>query len=346
MIASDQTISISLTTGSTKRLYEVDCLRVSAIVLVILYHTFTIFDKIEYNDTSLEYFKFFLDHVVSFFRLPLLIFVSGYMFSFLKIGKGKYNDTQKFIKSKFKRLILPYLVFAPLTLYLYSNYIYEFSIDKILCPIGHLWFIVMLFWCFCSVQFISKYIDLSKPKTAFSLVAILMLCYPLSFSISDYFGIGSLLKWLWCFMLGYISYSIKGMAYLRKMSSIEVMTLWIISALLIFGTNFIREYNLKVSILCHPLVMSICVITIWTTINSIGINHVSKTFNKIISCSYGMYVFHMWIIISSFLILDSKSINLPISLASGCIYFLFVVFSSFILSHLFLKTRFGKYLIG
>lgn len=331
------------------RLHEVDFLRVSAIILVILYHTYIIFDlqDIDLSENLFTYyFKWILNHVIVFFRLPLLIFVGGYMFAFLKIKKNKYLDTKLMIKQKFKRLLLPYIIFAPITFICYNLWRAD-STYSLLYPIGHLWFIVMMFWCFLVTQILDKLIDLKSIKVFIPLMIMLSLCYPLSFTLNDYFGFASCLRWLWCFILGFGCYSLPLLVKLRTLTLKHLLFFSLICTFCIVMINYLRIYNSKLSISLHSIVMSICVITIWGLVFYIGIKKVSPFWTRIIKCSYGMYVVHMWILSIAFynheVIFKFANGNNEVL---GIGLFIIVLMLSFVSSFLMLKTRFGQYLIG
>lgn len=346
-IAKTTILSHEKTTGS--RLHEVDFLRASAIILVILYHTYRIFDLEAFNieeNRALFCVKWILDHVIAFFRMPLLIFVSGYMFAFLKLKKGKYEDSKRLIKQKFKRLLLPYFVFAPIT-YICYNLWKSDAIESYLCPIGHLWFIVMLFWCFSITQILSKILDLRIFKNFVPIFIILILCYPLSFALKDYLGLASCLKWLWCFILGFGCYSLPKSEYLRNLSLKNISLMMVCSLIGIAGISVVSDLNMKMAIILQPYVMAICVLTAWGGVFYVGIKNVSPLFSHIINCSYGMYVVHMWIL--SIIFYNAEAIsryvggNLTIF---SLILFISVTAMSIIFSIVILRTRIGKYLIG
>lgn len=336
---------------SARRLYEIDYLRASAIIFVILFHTFRIFDLPAYhsqgNDECFLYgFKWLLDHCIAYFRMPLLIFVSGFMFAFLKIEKGKYKDTSKLVRLKFKRLLLPYIVFAPITYLCYSLWKYDSS-RSILFPVGHLWFIVMLFWCFTITQFLASKMNLKSYKVVVTLIVLMSIFYPVSSRIPNYLGIASCLKWLWCFLLGYGCYSLPYSKHLRCLTLSKISIMGIMCIIAIIGINYIRIYDSRIEKILTPAVMVVCVLTIVGGVFRVKIKKPSPIFANIIKCSYGMYVVHMWIL--SIIFYNAENIFRYMSINGiilGIILFIVVLLLSYYVSYLILRTRLGRYLIG
>ena len=140
--------------NTTKKLFDIDILRTLSIIGVVFFHAYQMmyanhFQSIA-NVYRTTYFNFL--EILSSFRMPLLIFSSGFLYSYL-LGRGKYKDTPRYVYHKFKRLIIPYFVFATI----YSLvFMHDLDIATIIKGnLAHLWFITMLFWCFCAIRLFS-----------------------------------------------------------------------------------------------------------------------------------------------------------------------------------------------
>ncbi len=160
----NQTLIPPATSLENTRRYDIDYLRVIAIVLVLYFHTAMIFTAewdyhIKNPETSniwLE-FNFFLSR----FRMPLLFFISGAgsFFALRKRTGGTY------VKERFTRLIIPLLfgmlVIVPPQIYIerivqgveYASFweFYPSTFEGVPYPEGnfswhHLWFILYLFF--------------------------------------------------------------------------------------------------------------------------------------------------------------------------------------------------------
>ena len=142
-------------------LTDVAIIRPLLIVLLVFYHAFAIYsgawEPIAGYPDILAYW--WLDKLSYAFMLETFVFVSGYVFGYSVRTKGE-NKLKAGILfwGKFKRLILPSMVFSLLYILLLGNI--KQPIVKTLYDVvngyGHMWFLPMLFWCFAGVWIIEK----------------------------------------------------------------------------------------------------------------------------------------------------------------------------------------------
>lgn len=109
-----------------------------------------------------------LNYITNFiygFHMPLFIFISGAVYYFCIYDLGKYKDKKRFIISKFKRLIIPYLIFGlfyvtpvMIKFHFTNDSIFKYIIKGILLcgDSRHLWFLYYLFIYFIIYYFIFK----------------------------------------------------------------------------------------------------------------------------------------------------------------------------------------------
>ncbi|MFK7833769.1 MAG: acyltransferase [Winogradskyella sp.] len=151
-----------------KRRYDIDWLRVIAILAVFLHHIGMPFNGDKFHIMNLESSKVLDDMMVFFeqFRLPLLFLISGIgtMFAFSK------RTSFEFIKERSKRLLIPLffgiLIIIPPQTYFehkanftsYADVYRNFSFD-----VNHLWFIENLF--LMSIFFIPLILVLKSSKS-------------------------------------------------------------------------------------------------------------------------------------------------------------------------------------
>jgi glucans biosynthesis protein C len=141
------------------RRYDLDWLRVIAILLLLFYHTGLVFNTWEWhiknNETSGLFSYWMLP--LHYIRMPLLLFISG-AGTYMALGK---RTVSTFVGERFKRLIIPFLagllLFGPLMVYFeYQSQFnsfwdsYKSVFDFIPYHDGnfnfyHLWFIGYLF---------------------------------------------------------------------------------------------------------------------------------------------------------------------------------------------------------
>lgn len=153
----EQKSSMNLSTSS--RRYDLDWLRLFAIVILLFYHTGMLFNKwgwhIKNNETS-ELFRYWMVFL-HYWRMPLLLFISG-AGTYIALGRltpGAYSA------ERFKRLFIPLVfgmfVIVPPQIYYehineYDSYLqfYNTVFDFVPYPQGsfswhHLWFVAYLF---------------------------------------------------------------------------------------------------------------------------------------------------------------------------------------------------------
>jgi hypothetical protein len=145
---------------TSERRYDLDWLRLVAIIILLFYHTGMLFNPWEWhiknNDTS-ESFRYWMIWL-QYWRMPLLLFISG-AGTYMAISK---RTSEQFAFERFKRLFIPLVfgmfVIVPPQIYYenindYKSYsdFYKTVFDFIPYPEGsfswhHLWFICYLFF--------------------------------------------------------------------------------------------------------------------------------------------------------------------------------------------------------
>lgn len=193
--------------NKTDKLYDVVVIRSLAILLVVAFHAYGLMmtDAIFQNAQVYRDMYSNLNNIVLAFRMPLFIFISGYLFSHLENDRGKYATFRGLVSNKFKRLIIPYFVFVTLMM-LGMN---DFHVSTYWqMNYYHLWFIPMLFWCFvfCRVQSFLPFC-----KSATFKIAMLCLFGGLAsagsrIELPNFLGINYFLIWFFWFFLGYNIY--------------------------------------------------------------------------------------------------------------------------------------------
>jgi fucose 4-O-acetylase-like acetyltransferase len=109
---------------NARKLDDVSILRAFAIVLVVISHSFDLNTfSLENNHRLLYHYMYY---VIMGGKIPLFVFLSGYLFSYLLNKKAHYQSFYRFVTQKFKRLIIPYTIFY--TLYAVAFDGFNFSI--------------------------------------------------------------------------------------------------------------------------------------------------------------------------------------------------------------------------
>ena len=122
------------------------------------------------------------------FMLESFTFMSGYVF-FYSCNKRGAGSFWSLMTKKARRLLLPMILFGIIYFFLFMEYssLIGFVYD-VLNGTGHLWYLVMLFWCFLEAWFLMQIkIDNRIKLIGIVFLAIFGSCIPLPFRISKSF---------------------------------------------------------------------------------------------------------------------------------------------------------------
>lgn len=149
------------TYSPNKRLADVVVIRNILIFLLVFYHAFAIYSGAwapikGFPEVPVYWW---LDKLSYAFMLELFVFVSGYVFGYQVRIKGENRLQPKALfLGKFKRLMIPCMVFSLLYILLLGNITQpvQKTLYGMVNGAGHMWFLPMLFWCFVGVWIIEK----------------------------------------------------------------------------------------------------------------------------------------------------------------------------------------------
>jgi fucose 4-O-acetylase-like acetyltransferase len=293
------------------------------------------------------------------FRMPLFIFISGYLFSYLLNERGKYASVFDFIKKKFCRLIIPYFIFA----WLMGLTNKDLTTENLFDGYAHLWFIFMLFWSFV----LARLLACIKPVQKYASVQIGILFIALISSllwrnsIDPFLYFNRVVEYFVWFWLGYVLLLHKT-AFMRLTKYKYIMLFLCGYVICCLHTEFLCPKNnsplgFKTGFwydLMKALSYLFFILSAYLFINKIIIEkHFSapQWVEKLNGYSYGIYIFHHWIIQYLFLHgFPYRQTTLNIATAHPYIFplamFVFVFIASFVLTKITLKFRIGRFLIG
>ena len=333
----------------TNRLTDVVFIRCFSILVVVAFHAYgMMLAKGHFPNLYLKYESLYERYVsmgVINYAMPLFIFISGYLFSYL-LGLHKYKVFTTFVWNKFKRLIIPFWLFC-IMMMLTNNC---FNIWNLLNgTFLHLWYLPMLFWCFIITYFLHK-VDYQPLIKSLILVCtfFLMSTPKISPIIGGFYNIP---KWFFWFYLGYCIFPLKEYVINIFLKYKLYYLLFIIY--LIIQCSYEIEYGLNTPIL--DLARFCMVMLLWFLGNIIStyISDISKykVILEIDRCSYGIYIFHNWIQI--YLISRTAQRLFPLerwaaehTILFPLCFFLLSLGISYVLTRLLLKTKVGRFLIG
>ncbi len=184
-------------------LSNVSIIRPILLVLLVFYHAFAIYSgawaPIEGYPEVPAYW--WLDKLSYAFMLEMFVFISGYVFGFQVRTKGEEKlKAKNLLWGKFKRLMIPCMVFSLLYILLFGNITQpvQKTLYGLVNGVGHMWFLPMLFWCFVGVWVIEKLHLIPKVILPILVVASLVSFLPLPLRL------GSTLYYMFFFYVGYI----------------------------------------------------------------------------------------------------------------------------------------------
>lgn len=223
-------------------LTNVSIIRPLLIVLLVFYHAFAIYSGAWNPITDFPEVKVYwwLDKLSYAFMLETFVFLSGYVFGYqVRIKGNGILEAKKLFYSKFKRLMIPGMVFSLIYNILFCDIIHQpvsNTLYNVVAGTGHLWFLPMLFWCFVLLWLFEK-IQL-KPIVLIPLLLIVsILPTPLPFHL------GHTLSYMIFFYVGYVlqKKDIKLSDYYTKRNTFILITTFII--LFPILTLFVQQLN-------------------------------------------------------------------------------------------------------
>lgn len=260
---------------------EINIARSIGIIMVVLFHCIG-------PDTR---FLSYVRNICNIIQMPLFFFISGFV-AFRISNICSIKEYLYFIKSKFKRLMVPYiflglLMFIPKMLL--NNYAViklnhsTFIYDLLVLgnnPITFLWFLYVLFMIFV------VYTMMIKKNAKITLILNLFVYIVLSIlNINiDIFRISTLIYYANYFILGFIIFnyynSIKNKVskYMREVSTLSTLYILIVPTI-VGGNIFVNMLNAIIGI--------ICIISISIILSKIKIGNVFEYIGKY---SYDIYV--------------------------------------------------------
>lgn len=338
-----------------RKLYDVVIIRSLAIVMVVAYHAYGLMYWGYFPDMTQRYTELYygINQFALNFRMPLFIFISGYLFSYLEGERGKYGTLVALVKNKLHRLMIPYFVFS----LFYMLTTKSFSIVRLLNgDFSHLWFITMLFWCFVTTGLIRLFPWSRDIKLRLGILVGSFALLFVEWNIPKVLGIQSLPLWFFWFYLGYVVSPYRERLYTfilkHKYLLLLFLIVYVVELVYTMGHTITVEQRTGWEKIAHLCI----VLCVWYSINWLIRTYPGKwmdnrVFSELNKTSYGIYVIHYWYY--PFFVSATVKRLLPIDLLAAehtmlfpLLYFIFSLGLSYVMTKLLLKTRLGRYLIG
>lgn len=315
------------------KLSGIDYIRVFALITLVIWHSICVYTG--WKNQLPEITSALTDNEIVIWweqlarllipdaQMPLFTIISGFIYSYLYHYKDKYKDFKHLIQNKIKRLLIPYFIIGTIVVIT----IYDWPLISIIKgQAHHLWYCIMLFWCFLAIGIFDR---CSSRIKAFIIILSLILQYiKLNFPI---LGLDKFLFYFPYFLFGY--YIALYYNELKKYIPISIVII-----LYLAFTYLIKLGSFSEIIRCY-LFSTILLTSIPMNIKT------NKAIKLLSKYSFGIYVFHEWFMWNIAHLPFMKNIIIQHTILYPIILFTIVFSISTILTHISLKTKIGKYLL-
>lgn len=343
-----------------KLLYEVSYIRPIVIFLLVVSHSFTEIHKGAGTETQpfeLAEAYLWLVRLIKGFRIETIALVAGYVFAYQSLVLGRKYPFWPFMVKKFKRLIVPMLIFGVVYYFCFlsrqSDFHFASFVVTLLSGCGHLWFLPMLFWCFIAIWVIDRF----KLSSWITLVVLALISVVPNSGLP--LGFNRLPHFLFYVFAGYFLWEHREVPTRWSKSTRIIAMSWIVYiALVVLKSTFVLSYAKSMPLLYKGLIQSFnnsmllfsscCgILALYITVihftNREGFIPPRWVINASSDC-YGVYVYHQFILV--WLYFYTPLVGTCPPLLVPIIGLILALSTSLLLTRLSLKTRLGRFLIG
>lgn len=311
-------------------------IRAIAIIIVVFGHSIILYSPqwgIYQTDNTVYIFEL-LKNIINIFQMPIFFSLSGYLF-YKTIDKKK--TFVNFFKTKFKRLIIPFITVAlfwmiPIRCLInYPNYSNKSLLEIIqllfsLDDSGHLWYLPTLFLIFIVMFFVCNL--LKRKKFTYKYILTLLILVTLSIISSKIFinvYINNIFTYSIYFYLGFVIYKYEEKILRINKIAISILAILLIIASLIFNNVYFNILTAIVIILMFNVIAS---------------SKTNKYIDRISTDSFGIYLLHSPLVYITYTYLSDANPLLVVF-----INFFVFGFIALLLTELLRKTPF-KIIVG
>ena len=334
-------------------LSDIVFIRLILILLLVVYHSFIIYGggwsrPAGYEDV--ECYSWISKFSYSFF-LEAFVAISGYIYAYQIFDKKRDLPFGKFVVNKFKRLIVPSIIFG--TVYYFMFYEVKSpanAIYSIINGVGHMWFLPMLFWCFAGGWILIRWNIADRYK-----LLLLLALSALSF-VSLPLRIGSAMYYLLFFYAGIYLQKHSHRIETRKwrvifgywvlFAAVFVLSQKIIDKVNVLDTTIIEKtIRFEVTNILKIIYAALGAWALYITSRRFVYNReLSNVSLKLSSCCFGVYIFQQFVLQAIYYKTD-----IPAIVGAYWLPWIGVVAAlsvSLIASMAMLSTKIGRKIIG
>ena len=324
------------------RMQYVSVLRVCSLFLIVLFHSMCFYSGTWWYLRS-EIVPFW--RVISFptvkIGLTAFVFISGFLYGYMYLERGKYRNVQSFLIKKFRRLLIPYFFWGILMIVFMPEV--QISWINLFTGVCHLWFLMMLFEIFVlmvlfnhliRVEFSTKYLDFTIIIVSF------MLLYIWKNITSHHYALGieATLYYIPAFLVGFYYAKYRW----DNNSKGVVFSLFLIGIMALFVLSFFDCSDTLYRVPAIIVSLSVMILLKNFSVSS----YQSDILNNLDKNSMGIYIFNQIVVFILLLNPDSNHFLSCHQFLGVLIIFIVSLVIPWILSNIFNKNKFLSLLIG
>lgn len=319
------------------KIISISYMRVTAMLMVVALHSLCYYGNWGFRECVIQSYLDF-SSLLNDIAMPIFMCISGYLF----VRSIERHEQKKriFLMVKFKRLIIPYIVWGILQIILLPN---RYNYRQLFFGVSHLWFLLTLFWIFLIMIFTRKYWSNFSFKYNMLLVIVLFFLYPLSQFSHNFLRIASVVKYLPFFVMGIMIYKNQTIKDDNIKKCIIIVSLLLMTLLKFTHVDMISEH-LKYET-CQMLGWIMFFLFFDIFIKKANLPQ-TKRIEYIDKCSMGIYIIHHVVIIYA-LQIESVRVFLNNYWQIGPLVVFFIsLIVSLILTVILQSNKYTNYLIG
>ena len=330
---------------SKEKLYYISLLRVFSMLLIVLFHSMCFYIREWwYLCTDVVPLWKIIAFPIEQIGLTSFVYISGFLYGYMYIERGKYRNVIPFLNKKFLRLMIPYFfwgIFMILTMpAIHISWINLFT------GLSHLWFLLMLFELFAIIVVFNR-LGIGENSAKLIDLIVIIISFFLVYGWNHYsshlfaLGIGVTLHYLPVFLIGYFYAKHKRN---KRYSLILFSTTLVLGLILTFLVS-LNGYTEGSTLYRIPSLL-VAVSTFVIFKNSFITFNPSKVIISLDKNSMGIYIFNQIVVFIILQIPEAKIFLSHHSYIGVVLLFFASLVIPWLLSNMFRKIRYLSFLIG
>lgn len=320
------------------RFNDISILRVSAMLMVVLYHClcpYSIWDHTDYYIGFHVYAWDVVDGMLAQIHLPIFFIISGYLYGYKRI-RGGYSKTRVFVYKKYERVLLPYLIVG-----LFLCLLQQRNVVQLLNGISHLWFLLVIFECYLLGRTLDKALQMGDKKQLLliSFAVLLVICLSYRMPSVKIFGLWGLIKYFPYYIIGMLLCRIEFNQFAKYKTFILLGSIGLILSL------GVQQVSFKSSLLSSVLGLSIVVLS-FSYMRTLQINKIPRWLISLDKCSMGIYIVHHIVIQEMNAYNPFHAWAIDYKYIYPIVQFILVTLASWLFVSVCQNSKYSKYVLG